>query len=140
MTRQRPPYLRLGYLGVVAAGGAVGTSARYLITEGFPSLAQPWAVMIINVIGALLLGILLEALACRGPDRGRLRRLRLLLGTGLLGGFTTYSTLAVDVMNFLQGGMVGAAIGYGLGSLLLGVAAAALGVRLAAYQHRQARR
>jgi CrcB protein len=129
--RERPPHLRLDYLGVVAAGGTVGTSARYLITQASPSSVQPWVVMIINIAGALLLGILLEALARRGPDRGRLRTLRLLLGTGVLGGFTTYSTLAVDLMRFLQTGSVNAAISYGLSSLLLGVAAAALGVRLA---------
>jgi CrcB protein len=116
---------------VVAAGGAVGTSARYLITQAAPPAAQPWSVLTINIVGALLLGILLEALARRGPDRGRLRTYRLLLGTGLLGGLTTYSTLAVDLMRFLQTGSVNAAIGYGLSSLLLGVAAAALGIRLA---------
>jgi CrcB protein len=127
----RPPHQRLDHLGVVAAGGAVGTSARYLITQASPSAAQPWVVMSINIVGALLLGILLEALARRGPDRGRLLTLRLLLGTGVLGGFTTYSTLAVDLMRFLQNGSVNAAIGYGLSSLLLGVAAGALGVRLA---------
>lgn len=115
---------------MVAAGGAVGTSARHLLTVGFGPATQPWAVMIINIAGALLLGLLLQTLARRGPDRGRLRRLRLLVGTGMLGGFTTYSTLAVDLMGFLRDGAVGLATLYGLGSLLLGVAAAALGVRL----------
>ena len=134
-----PPYLRPSYLVIVAAGGAVGAAARYLLTEAFvPTLSQPMVTFMINIVGALLLGVLLEALACRGPDVGLRRALRLLLGTGVLGGFTTYSTLALDASGFLRAGQPLLMIGYGLGSVLLGLAAAAAGIVLAGRVHRRA--
>ena len=87
--------------------------------------------LIVNITGALLLGILLEALAVRGPDRGGRRRLRLLLGTGVLGGYTTYSLLAADVAGLLLDGRIAVALGYGVGSIVLGILAAWAGILLA---------
>lgn len=136
-SRSVPAHLRPRYLLVVAAGGAVGAATRYLITEAAtPYLSQPSATLIINVVGALLLGILLEALACRGPDVGRRRIARLLLGTGVLGGFTTYSALALDAGSLLRSGHPMIMIGYALSSVLLGLLAAAVGIVLAARGHR----
>ncbi|HEY9293904.1 MAG TPA: CrcB family protein [Microlunatus sp.] len=135
-----PPPRQLRYLIAVGIGGAIGTSARFLITElSTPRLSQPAATMIINVVGSLLLGFLLEALACRGPDVGSRRLLRLLLGTGVLGGFTTYSTFALDVQGYLQHGQSMLAVGYGLGSVLLGLLAAGIGVWSAKLVHRGSR-
>jgi CrcB protein len=132
-----PPYRRPGYLLTVAVGGAVGTATRFMITDAVaPSVSAPAITFVINVAGSLLLGVLLEALALRGPDRGLRRRLRLLLGTGFLGGFTTYSTLAVDVATFLSDGHAGTGIGYGIGSIVAGVSAAAVGVWIAATARR----
>ncbi|TFD70476.1 CrcB family protein [Cryobacterium sp. Hb1] len=81
---------------------------------------------------ALLLGVLLEALARRGTNAGRRRTARLLLGTGLLGGFTTYSALATDSVLLLQDGATGVAIAYGLGSVLFGGVATWLGILIGA--------
>src|SRR5699024_11239433 len=56
----------------------------------------PVGTFLANISGAFLLGLLVESLSRRGADHGRRRDLRLLLGTGLLGGYTTYSALAND--------------------------------------------
>ncbi|KQO60066.1 hypothetical protein ASF23_15295 [Curtobacterium sp. Leaf261] len=125
-------HLRWRFLGVVAVGGALGTAARDALSGLFPAQhGVSWAIFWINVAGALLLGLLLEHLAHRGPDEGRRRTMRLLLGTGVLGGFTTYSTLATSTaLLFLDSrGLVGA--GYGLLTVLVGAAATALGLVVA---------
>lgn len=133
-----PPYRRPVYLVVVAVGGAVGVETRFLITDAVaPAMSAPAITFVINIVGSLLLGVLLEALALRGPDQGVRRRLRLLVGTGFLGGFTTYSTLAVDAATLLADGHPDAGIAYGLGSVIAGVLAAAVGVWAAAIAHRQ---
>lgn len=116
-------------VGWVVLGGSLGAAARYLITEGFTGLA-PWITLMINVLGAFLLGVLLEGLAGT-PDRGRRRSLRLLLGTGVLGGFTTYSSLAVDTDLLVRQGSVGPAAVYALGTVLLGLIATVAGIALA---------
>lgn len=135
-----PPYRRPGYLAVVAAGAAVGVELRFLITSAVvPVLSQPAITLVINVVGSLVLGLLLEALALHGPDRGVRRTLRLLVGTGFCGGFTTYSTLGVDAATFIADGRWTVAILYGLGSIVPGVVAAAAGVRLAVIRHRRVR-
>ena len=120
-------------LGLILAGGAVGTTVRYLLGRVFPPTAGsfPWTTFTINVIGAFSLGLLVFALARRGADAGGLRRLRLLLGTGVLGGFTTYSTFALEVHGLLGGGQFWTGLGYAAGSVLTGVAAAAGGAILA---------
>ena len=83
----------------------------------------------INILGAGLLGLLVERLA-RPPSGRHQRRLGLLIGTGLLGGFTTYSALAVDTVQLLRAGAAGLAIAYAVGTLALGVIATWLGTRL----------
>jgi len=129
----RPLHLRWAAVALVAAGGAVGTGLRAQLATALPSVhGLSWSILGINVVGAFCLGLLLESLAVQGPDVGGRRRLRLLVGTGLLGGFTTYSTLANDAARLLQDARVGAATGYALLTLVAGVAAAALGVGLAA--------
>ncbi|WP_413451776.1 CrcB family protein [Georgenia phoenicis] len=110
-------------VGVVALGGAVGALARHLLVGG----AHAWAVTLaVNVAGAFLLGLLLERLARRDP--ASTRRLRLLLGTGALGGFTTYSGIAVEVLTRLDDGHWAAGAGYGLGTVVAGLVACGLGV------------
>lgn len=127
-----PPYRRPVYLAVVALGGAVGAEVRYQLTDAVaPAMSAPAITFVINVVGSLLLGVLLESLALRGPDVGVRRLLRLLLGTGFLGGFTTYSSLAVDAATYLDSGHWDTAIGYGLGSVISGVLAAAVGIWIA---------
>jgi CrcB protein len=91
----------------------------------------PVVIVDINVVGAFLLGLLLAALTRRGPDEGARLRVRLLLGTGVLGGFTTYSALATDTTVLLTGGAVGPALLYALGTVLIGALASWIGIRAA---------
>lgn len=134
----RPLHLSWRYLGLVAAGGTVGTALRALLTIAIPPLGHfPVATFGINILGALLLGALLESLARRGPDEGRRRVVRLLVGTGVLGGFTTYSALAVDATLLLTRDTVGAALLYALGTIVLGAVATWLGIALSATLHRR---
>jgi CrcB protein len=117
-------------IGLVAVGGALGTGLRYLISTAVPPIAQvPVATLIINVVGAFLLGVLLEFLAGRSLDTGWSRRIRLGVGTGVLGGFTTYSTLAVDTVVLATAHPVRAA-GYALATVIVGGAASIAGIWL----------
>lgn len=123
------PHRQLRYVVAVGVGGAVGVATRYLLTTIIaPTTGQPVVTLGINLLGSFLLGLLLEALVRCGPDAGRRRLIRLMIGTGGLGGFTTYSTLAVDVQGFLRAGQPLIMVGFGLGSVLLGVVAAAAGI------------
>lgn len=113
----------------VSVGGALGALARFGLARLVPpdDLGVPWATLIANVAGSLLLG-LLTAVAI---DRFRSHRyLRPLLGVGLLGSFTTYSTLAVELDTRLGQGRVGPAVAYGLATMVAGIAAAAAGLWL----------
>ena len=128
----RPPHLRPAALGLVFAGGAVGTALRAAIGLAVrPVHGVPFATIGIDVVGALVLGALLELLALRGDDSGARRAVRLALGTGFCGGFTTYSSLALDTGTLLLGGSPGAAAAYAVGTTLLGLLACWVGVRLA---------
>ena len=129
----RPVHLRSRSLGTVVVGGTLGTGAREALALTFPAApgTLPVTIAVINVVGSFALGLLLESLLRRGPDRGRRRDLRLLVGTGVLGGFTTYSALAVDT-GLLLDGHAGVALAYALGSVVAGVLAAAGGVALGA--------
>lgn len=120
-------------LALVALGGAVGTALRYGLGLLLPpDDGVPWATLLENVVGAFLLGMLLEALVRAGREDARRRFLRLGLGTGLLGGFTTFSALALETRNLLAAGDLLLGVGYPVGSVVLGVVAATAGVTLAA--------
>ena len=117
-------------IGLVAAGGGAGTGLRYLITMVVPAWAGvPVATFGINVVGAFLLSVLLELLAKHGLDIGWSRRVRLGVGTGALGGFTTYSALAVETAT-LAATHPGRAIAYGLGTVIVGGMASVAGIWL----------
>ena len=89
--------LRASYIALVMIGGGAGVLSRYGLDQAVPSPSGwPLATLLINLSGAWALGALLESLHRRGPDVGIRRSLRLLLGTGFLGGFTTYSALALE--------------------------------------------
>jgi fluoride exporter len=125
----RPLHLQPSMLLVVLVGGAVGTAAREGLSLAIPVVGGlPLAILVINLVGAFVLGLLLETLVRNGPDVGRRRLTRLGLGTGFCGGFTTYSTLAVGTAALLREGSGGLAIGYALGSVVLGAVAAWAGV------------
>lgn len=113
---------------LVAAGGSVGVLVRALLAQGTAPAPGEWpaTTFAINVAGSLALGALLAVLQ-RGPDVGRRRVVRLGVGTGVLGGFTTYSTFALEVEQLLTTGHAATGLAYALGSVVLGVAAAAVG-------------
>lgn len=127
----RPLRLRGSYLAFVLAGGFVGTALREGLSLIFPAHGAVYTIFWINVAGAFLLGLLLETLAQRGPDAGRRRAARLLLGTGLLGGFTTYSALAVDSATLVGDGHIAAGLAYATLSVLAGAVASFVGIVLA---------
>ena len=130
----RPPHLDLRLVGLVAAGGAVGTTARWALTESLGTGASGWptATFVANLLGSFLLGALLEGLLRRGPESRRGRLVRLGVGTGVLGGFTTFSSLALEMERLLAAGQVGTGLAYGVSSVVLGVVACLAGVALAA--------
>ncbi len=132
-TRVRPAHHDPVLLGLITLGGAVGTSTRAVIENAVPSSpgGWPWATFGINVTGAFVLGLLLEVLARTGPDRGWRRRVRLTVGTGFLGGYTTYSTFAVEATGLTKDAPHVLGILYAVASVVLGVLAAALGYLLA---------
>lgn len=131
-----PIHLHWRYIGLVFLGGALGTTARYLISSAIPPwLGLPLGTFLINVVGAFVLGVLLEALALRGPDEGVLRNLRLFIGTGILGGFTTYSAFAVDTDGLLTSNNLTGSIIYAVATIVIGALASLAGIALAAWRH-----
>lgn len=114
-------------LAVVFVGGAIGTAVRSLLSDAFPHPdgGWPWTTFSINVIGALLLGMLLESLVRSGEDSGVRRLLRLGVGTGVMGGFTTYSTFMVETteLSWLLGAL------YVVATVVVGALAAWSGIR-----------
>lgn len=122
----------------VALGGAVGAIARHLLVEVAVQrfLWRPFAAtMVVNVVGCLCIGLLFGALE-RGRDAGWDARLwedgRLLIGVGVLGSFTTFSTFGHETLALLRSGAMGLAGANVLGQVVLGLCAVALGRWLAA--------
>ncbi|MCK9793906.1 CrcB family protein [Isoptericola sp. 4D.3] len=129
--RPRPAHRRLSLVALVAAGGAVGTASRYGLAQEWPAVdGWPVATFTANVLGAFVLGWLLEALAARGPETPAAHRVRLAVGTGVLGGFTTFSSLALETERLFAAGAAGQALAYAGVSLLLGWLACLGGVLL----------
>lgn len=117
---------------VVALGvaGALGAGSRYLLVEWLAHRLRkpsPLAILLINVTGAFLLGFFTTAFAAPGQ-----LDTRLLLGTGFLGGYTTFSTLSYETFSLGRRGDALYAWLNVVGSLVLGVLAAALGMALGA--------
>ncbi|WP_291381157.1 CrcB family protein [Demequina sp.] len=129
----RAPYMRPRMLALVMLGGAVGVTARWHVSEAFaPQPGQwPWATFLINVVGSLLLGLLLETLLRSGPDAGWRRGIRVGVGTGLLGGFTTYSTFIVETDRLVATDHLWTGVAYPLVSVVVGVLAAVAGIAVA---------
>lgn len=124
----------LGWALLVALGGMVGTLARAVLEATVPAApgTVPWTTLSINLGGSFVLGALLETLVRSGPDAGRRKAVRLGCGTGVLGGFTTYSTFALETDKLLESGHLGLGTAYAAGSIALGILAAAAGIALAA--------
>jgi CrcB protein len=137
----RPLHLDPRYILIVVLGGIPGALVRWWMGAALPAPGGwPLPILVINLVGAFALGILLEALARRGPDHGRLRVARLLAGTGFMGAFTTYSTFAVDAVKLLGAGHTLPALGYLAATVLGGAAVSGAGIWAAAYHHARSAR
>jgi CrcB protein len=117
----------MGYL-IVFLGGGLGASLRHgvnlLTARLFPALGFPLATLVINVTGSMVMGVLIAIFAFKG---GGTQHWRLFLTTGILGGYTTFSTFSLDVaLLYERGDLVQAAL-YVLGSVVLSI----LGILLA---------
>lgn len=111
----------------VAAGGAVGSVARYLVGIAVPVRpgTVPWGTFVANVTGALILGFLAGYFADRLSNNVRLG-----LATGLLGGYTTFSSWVLDSVELTRAGNVSAAMTNVFVSLIVGLAAAGVGLAI----------
>ncbi|KMO70973.1 fluoride efflux transporter CrcB [Mycolicibacterium chlorophenolicum] len=116
-------------LAAVFAGGAVGTLARAGLEElAVPDPARwPWPTFTVNIVGAFLLGLFVTRLLERLPVSSYRRPL---LGTGLCGGLTTFSTMQVETVKMLEHGHYGLAVAYTAAGLVAGLAAVYLATAL----------
>ena len=113
----------------VAVGGALGAMSRFWVYNAFLSWNQrfPFATFTVNAVGSVLIGVAFVLMAERadiGPE------LRGLVSVGFLGAFTTFSTFSLDTLSLLEQGHAGTAAAYVLGSVVVCLAAAWLGLTL----------
>ena len=116
---------------LVAIGGAIGASARHgvsLLALRTLGPGWPWGTFAANLIGSFLMGCLIGWLAFK-VDGGR--DMRLLLGTGILGGFTTFSAFSLETFQMIERKAHLQAAGYALGSIVAGVLCLLVGLALA---------
>jgi CrcB protein len=105
---------------LVAAGGAMGAVARYGTVQLVSKYsALPVGTMLVNIVGSLLIGVLMAKLQSEPA--------KLLLVTGVLGGFTTFSAFSWDILQLMQRGQIAHAMLYVLGSVLLSLVAVYIG-------------
>ncbi|WP_416416659.1 fluoride efflux transporter CrcB [Paenarthrobacter aromaticivorans] len=112
---------------LLALAGGLGAAVRFMVDgliRARVRTAMPWATILINVSGSLLLGFL-AGLVMEGQAP---ESLQLILGTGFLGGYTTFSTASLETIRLVQSGRMGLALVNGLGSMAVSVGAAAAGV------------
>jgi CrcB protein len=117
-------------LAVVAVGGAAGTLLRLAVARALPSssTAFPWATLLVNLFGSLLIGfIVVTAVERLAPSR----YFRPLIGTGFCGGLTTFSTFAVEIVLLIRADRIGMAALYAVVSLVAGIGLARGGMLLA---------
>ncbi|MEY4381251.1 MAG: fluoride efflux transporter CrcB [Bacteroidota bacterium] len=111
----------------VGVGGMMGAIARYLLGSIIKSVTFPYATGLINILGAISMGIVM-GLAAKGQISPSLR---LFLATGICGGFTTFSAFAWENLELLQQQRYGSFLVYTAGTLALGIIATAIGYLLA---------
>lgn len=109
-------------VGAVFAGGSLGALARAGLSQAFPVTASqwPWPTFTVNILGALLLGYFVTRLQERLPLSSYRRPL---LGTGLCGGLTTFSTMQVEILKMLDAHYYGLAASYAVVSIIAGYVA-----------------
>lgn len=114
-------------LAVVGLGGALGTLLRHGVSVWLPHAAGqvPWSTLLVNVVGCGVIGAFMVAITETAVSH---RLLRPFVGVGVLGGLTTFSTYAVDVVELVLAGRPRLALGYLAGTVLATLAAVVLGV------------
>ncbi len=117
----------------VALGGAIGAVLRYQLGRSMTwwlgpqaVMAFPWATLAANILGSLAMGLLAGWLARHGDGSGE--QWRLLVGVGLLGGFTTFSAFSLEMMLLIERGQMSAAFSYAAVSVLAGLVALYIGL------------
>jgi CrcB protein len=128
MPQEPPAIADVRLLGAISCGGVLGALARYGLQVAFPHATDQfgWATLSVNVSGCLLIGVLAVIIA-GAPGAHRL--LRPFLVTGVLGGYTTFSTYVVDIQRALLAGAPRTALLYGAATLVGSLAAAWAGMR-----------
>lgn len=118
----KPMQPQTAVVAVVALGGAVGASARYAASLLWPTATAgfPWTTLVVNVVGCAVIGVFMVVISEVWPAH---RLVRPFFGTGVLGGFTTFSTYAVDIERLVDGGRARSGLAY-LGLTLLAALAA----------------
>jgi len=127
--RSRAHRSRLGLLAALSGGGVLGSFGRYSVGLALPHPAGAfaWSTLLVNVTGSLAMGVLVVwVLSMERPHP----LLRPFLGVGVLGGWTTFSSFALDVHSMVRAGHGLLAAAYLLGSLVVGLVAVGLGVGL----------
>lgn len=116
-------------LAAIFVGGFLGAVARAELAQGWPTTPGrlPWATFTVNIVGAFALGYFTTRLQERLPLFSYRRPL---LGTGVCGGLTTFSTMQVELLRMLDDDRIGLALAYALVSVLAGSAAVALATNL----------
>lgn len=110
----------------VAAGGAAGSVLRYVVSDPLNRRASPWGTVLVNVLGSFLIGVVVGWYSERSADS----LVRVFLGVGVLGGFTTFSTWTVETLALLDAGRPVAGLANAVIPLVSGLAAAAAGIAL----------
>ncbi|WP_055564247.1 fluoride efflux transporter CrcB [Streptomyces atriruber] len=119
-------------VAVVAAGGGIGAVARYAAAVEWPAASDgfPWTTLVVNAAGCAAIGVLMVLVTEVGTAHPLVRPF---LGTGVLGGFTTFSTYAVDIERLVRGGHARTGLAY----LALTLVAALAAVWAAAWTTRR---
>ena len=132
MSGTRPSYLRWASIGLVGIGGLFGAGSREGLSIVVPKLGEvPIAIAIANIVGAFLLGYLYEAVTRLDKAKPTAGNLKLLLGTGFCGGFTTYSSLATDTSVLFRDGHIWVGVLYALATVIVGACATWAGIAIA---------
>jgi CrcB protein len=124
-----PPRIHTSAIACVALGGALGALARWAVAEALPHDPGrfPWGTLLTNVTGCLLIGVLMVLVIEKWPEHPLVRPF---FGTGILGGFTTFSTYAVDTRALVAADRPAVAAAYLVVTLAAGLVAVVVGLRL----------
>ncbi len=110
----------------VAFGGAAGSVIRYLISDALNRRDAPWGTIVVNLVRSLALGVVIGWFARRNADS----LVRVALGAGFLGGFTTFSAWAVETVALTDDGLIGRALANVFISMVAAILLAGVGLAI----------